>query len=214
MDRKELTIVEHLVEFRKRLLAVVICFFLVFCVSLLFADQIYQYVTQSFQQKLIVLGPNDILWIYIRLSSLMAFTITLPYTVYHIWSFIKPGLKKEEARAIFAYIPASFLCFLVGLAFGFYFVTPALLQVLLGLGEGLFETQLTAQNYLSFVFQTTLPLALIFELPVIIAFLTSIGIIDCLSPICLFYIISSCSHLNTSRLCQRFGNDCSLDLTL
>ena len=177
MDRKELTIVEHLVEFRKRLLAVVICFFLVFCVSLLFADQIYQYVTQSFQQKLIVLGPNDILWIYIRLASLMAFTITLPYTVYHIWSFIKPGLKKEEARAVFAYIPASFLCFLVGLAFGFYFVTPALLQVLLGLGEGLFETQLTAQNYLSFVFQTTLPLALIFELPVIIAFLTSIGLI-------------------------------------
>ena len=108
---------EYLVEFRKRLLAVVICFFLVFCVSLLFADQIYQYVTQSFQQKLIVLGPNDILWIYIRLSSLMAFTITLPYTVYHIWSFIKPGLKKEEARAVFAYIPASFLCFLVGLAF-------------------------------------------------------------------------------------------------
>ena len=177
MDRKELTIVEHLVEFRKRLLAVVICFFLVFCVSLLFADQIYQYVTQSFQQKLIVLGPNDILWIYIRLASLMAFTITLPYTVYHIWSFIKPGLKKEEARAVFVYIPASFLCFLVGLAFGFYFVTPALLQVLLGLGEGLFETQLTAQNYLSFVFQTTFPLALIFELPVIIAFLTSIGLI-------------------------------------
>ena len=133
--------------------------------------------TQSFQQKLIVLGPNDILWIYIRLASLMAFTITLPYTVYHIWSFIKPGLKKEEARAVFVYIPASFLCFLVGLAFGFYFVTPALLQVLLGLGEGLFETQLTAQNYLSFVFQTTLPLALIFELPVIIAFLTSIGLI-------------------------------------
>ena len=97
MDRKELTIVEHLVEFRKRLLAVVICFFLVFCVSLLFADQIYQYVTQAFQQKLIVLGPNDILWIYIRLASLMAFTITLPYTVYHIWSFIKPCLKTEQA---------------------------------------------------------------------------------------------------------------------
>ena len=45
------------------------------------------------------------------------------------------------------------------------------------MGEGLFETQLTAQNYLSFVFQTTLPLALIFELPVIIAFLTLIGLI-------------------------------------
>ena len=177
MDTKELTIVEHLIEFRKRFIAVIACFSIVFCGTLLFADQLYYYLTQSFNQKLIVLGPNDILWIYLRLASLMSFTITLPFTVYQIWSFIKPGLKTEEARAIFVYIPASFISFILGLAFGFYFVTPALLQVLLGLGEELFETQLTAQNYLAFVFQTTLPLGFIFELPVIIAFLTSIGLI-------------------------------------
>lgn len=177
MDKNELTIVEHLLEFRKRLLAVVICFCLVFCVSLFFADQVYQYVTQGFQQKLVVLGPNDILWIYIRLASLMALAITLPYTVYQIWIFVRPALKQEEAGAVFVYIPATFFCFILGLAFGFYFVTPALLQVLLGLGENLFETQLTAANYLAFVFQTTLPIAVIFELPVIIAFLTSIGFI-------------------------------------
>ena len=177
MDQKELTIIEHLVEFRKRLLAIVICFSLVFCLSLLFADQVYQYITQGFNQKLIVLGPNDILWIYLRLASLMAFSLTLPYTVYQVWCFVRPALKTEEAGVIFVYIPASFICFIVGLAFGFYFVAPALLQVLLGLGENLFETQLTALNYLDFVFQTSLPLALIFELPVIIAFLTSIGLI-------------------------------------
>ena len=177
MNRKELTIIEHLVEFRKRLLAVVVCFFLVFCVSLLFADQVYQFITQGFNQKLIVLGPNDILWIYLRLASLMAFSLTLPFTVYQVWSFVRPAFKTEEAGVIFAYIPATFLCFILGLAFGFYFVTPALLQVLLGLGENLFETQLTAQNYLAFVFQTTVPLAFIFELPVIIAFLTSIDLI-------------------------------------
>ena len=177
MDKKELTIIEHLVEFRKRLLAVIICFSLVFCISLLFADQVYQYITQGFSQKLIVLGPNDILWIYLRLASLMAFSLTLPYTVYQVWCFVRPALKTEEVGAVFVYIPATFLCFVLGLAFGFYFVTPSLLQVLLGLGENLFETQLTAQNYLDFVFQTTMPLALIFELPVIIAFLTSIGLI-------------------------------------
>ena len=177
MDKKELTIIEHLVEFRKRLLAVVICFSLVFCISLLFADQVYQYITQGFSQKLIVLGPNDILWIYLRLASLMAFSLTLPYAVYQVWCFVRPALKTEEAGPIFAYIPATFLCFILGLAFGFYFITPALLQVLLGLGENLFETQLTAQNYLAFVFQTTVPLAFIFELPVIIGFLTSIGFI-------------------------------------
>ena len=84
----------------------------------------------------------------------------------------------NEARAVFAYIPATFLCFVLGLAFGFYFVTPTILQVLLSLGEGLFETRLTAQNYLSFVFHTTIPIACLFELPVLVSFLTSIGLLN------------------------------------
>ena len=57
------------------------------------------------------------------------------------------------------------------------FVSPAILEVLLKLGEGLFDTQITAQNYLSFLLHTTVPLAVLFELPVIVSFLTSIGIL-------------------------------------
>ena len=61
--------------------------------------------------------------------------------------------------------------------FGFYYISPAILQVLLQLGDGLFETQLTAQSYLTFLLHTTVPIAVLFELPVIVAFLTSIGIL-------------------------------------
>lgn len=177
MGKKELTIVEHLTEFRKRFVAVVVCFCLTFCFSLFYADKLYQFLTQSFQQKLIVLGPSDILWIYVQLSSLLAVTLTLPFLVFQIWQFIKPALSEGEAKSIFLYLPASFFCFLAGLLFGFYLVTPAILEVLLGLGEGLFDTQLTAQNYLTFVFQTTVPLAILFEMPVMVAFLTSIGLL-------------------------------------
>ena len=164
-----MTIVEHLVEFRRRFIAVVLCFFLVFCITLLFAGELYAYLTRGFDKPLLVLGPNDILWIYINLASLMAFTVTLPFTTYQIWQFVKPGLRDNEARAIFAYIPATFVCY--------YFVSPAILEVLLKLGEGLFDTQITAQNYLSFLLHTTVPLAVLFELPVIVCFLTSIGIL-------------------------------------
>ncbi|MEB3643987.1 twin-arginine translocase subunit TatC [Streptococcus salivarius] len=176
-SKDEMTIVEHLVEFRRRFIAVVLCFFLVFCITLLFAGELYAYLTRGFDKPLLVLGPNDILWIYINLASLMAFTVTLPFTTYQIWQFIKPGLRDNEARAIFAYIPATFVCFVLGLAFGYYFVSPAILEVLLKLGEGLFDTQITAQNYLSFLLHTTVPLAVLFELPVVVSFLTSIGII-------------------------------------
>ncbi|WP_128837671.1 twin-arginine translocase subunit TatC, partial [Streptococcus sp. DD11] len=178
MNRKEQTVIEHLTEFRRRFIAVLACFICVFLISLLFSADIYKWLTSNFEQKLLVLGPDDILWIYVSLASLAAFSLTLPFLVYQIWAFIRPALKDREAKAVFVYIPATFLCFVLGLAFGFYFVTPALLQVLLSLGEGLFETQLTAQNYLSFVFHTAIPIACLFELPVLVAFLTSIGLLN------------------------------------
>lgn len=177
MDKKQQTIIEHLTEFRRRFIWVLLCFILVFGVSLVFSADIYRWLTASFDRKLLVLGPDDILWIYISLASLSAFSLTLPFMVYQIWEFVRPALRDSEARAIFAYIPASFLCFVLGLAFGFYLVTPAILQVLLSLGDGLFEVQLTATNYLAFVFHTTLPIAVLFELPVLAAFLTSIGLL-------------------------------------
>lgn len=173
----EQTIVQHLSEFRWRFLAVILCFFLAFSLSLLFAANLYTFLTQNFTQKLIVLGPNDILWIYVSLASLAAFVVTLPFTVYQIWAFVRPALNPKERRAILVYVPATFVCFVAGLAFGYFLVTPALLEVLLSLGEGLFDTQLTAQNYLTFVLHTTVPMACLFELPVLISFLTSIGLI-------------------------------------
>ncbi|KXT74568.1 Twin-arginine translocation protein TatC [Streptococcus sp. DD10] len=107
----------------------------------------------------------------------MAFTLTLPITVFQIWQFVKPALREGEAGAVLFYVPASFSCFVIGLLFGFYFVSPAILQVLLSLGDGLFETQLTAHNYLTFLLHTTVPIAVLFELPVIVSFLTSIGLL-------------------------------------
>lgn len=173
----KMTIVEHLVEFRKRLIAVVLCYIIVFIVAFVFAGELYQILTAGLHQKLLVLGPNDILWIYVSLANLTAFSLTLPFIVYQIWQFVRPALREKEARAVFAYIPASFICFVLGLAFGYFFVSPAILEVLMRLGEGLFDTQLTAQNYLTFLWHTTLPLGVLFELPVLVAFLTSIGLL-------------------------------------
>ena len=127
-SRDEMTIVEHLVGFRRRFIAVVLCFFLVFCITLLFAGEIYAYLTRGFEKPLLVLGPKDIILIYIILAILMAFRVSLPFTTYQLWQFVKPGLRDNEARAIFAYIPATFVCFVLGLAFGYYFVSPAILS--------------------------------------------------------------------------------------
>ena len=169
--------VDHLTELRKRLILSLVFFIVSFIVSLLWSTDIYKFLTSNFNNKLIVLGPNDILWIYLTLSGLCAFTFSIPFICYQIWAFIKPALEEREARALLVYIPAVFICFSVGLAFGFFLVTPAILNVLLSIGDDLFNTQLTAQNYLSFVINTTIPIAILFEFPVIVAFLTSLGIL-------------------------------------
>lgn len=178
MTAREERVLDHLVEFRKRLIAVLLVFGLVFLVSLYFSPTFYQFLTSNLEQKLLVLGPNDILWIYVSLASLASFSLILPFICYQIWAYIKPALKAEEARTLLTYIPAVFLCFVAGLAFGFYLIVPALFGVLMSLGEGLFLTQITAQNYLAFVFHTCLPLAILFEFPVVVAFLTKLGLVN------------------------------------
>ena len=72
-------------------------------------------------------------------------------------------------RVLSCLYPSNFCLFCIGFwPLVYYFVSPAILEVLLKLGEGLFNTQITAQNYLSFLLHTTVPLAVLFELPVVV----------------------------------------------
>ena len=178
MNFKEQTVVEHLEEFRKRFVISLIFYIIIFVISLFFSNKIYKLLTYSFHAKLIVLGPDDILNIYIMLASVSAISLSLPFICYQIFAYIKPALEEREAKMILNYIPAIFILFILGLSFGFFVVTPALLHVLLSLGDNLFSVQLTAHNYLQFILHTSLPIAIIFEMPVITAFLTSLYILS------------------------------------
>ena len=173
----EQTLIEHLSEFRKRLIITIIFFIIAFLISLVFCSNIYKLLTASFNQKLVVLGPNDILSIYLMLAGICAFSLTLPFASYQIWAFVRPALEEREAKVVLSYVPATFILFITGLCFGFFFITPALLNVLLSFGDDLFNIQLTANSYLTFIIHTSLPLGIIFELPVIVAFLTSLHIL-------------------------------------
>ena len=176
-EEKNQSLIEHLGEFRKRLIMTIIFFLVAFVVSFVFCADIYRLLTYPFSKKLLVLGPDEVLGIYVTLAGICALSFTLPFASYQLWAFIKPGLKEKEARMILTYIPATFILFVGGLAFGFFMITPALLNVLLSIGEDLFNVQVTARNYLEFVLHTSLPVAVVFELPVIAAFLTSLHIL-------------------------------------
>src|SRR5690625_3624996 len=117
------------------------------------------------------------IWIYFTIAGLMAIVATLPVLSLQLWLFIKPGLTKSERRASLSYIPAIFLLFVIGLAFGYLMFVKLILPFLLSLNDGMFNELFTVERYFRFLFRVTIPFALLFEIPIIIMFLTSLGIV-------------------------------------
>lgn len=178
MEDKELNLVEHLDELRNRLIISVVAFIVFFIVGFIFVEDIYNWFVRDLDVKLIVLGPSDIIWIYFMLASVIAIAGTIPVLALQIWLFVKPALKPIERKVTLSYVPALFLLFIVGLAFGYFVIFPVLMQFLIELGGEMVVTNFTAEKYFRFILYTTLPFGFLFELPVVAMFLTSLGIIN------------------------------------
>lgn len=178
MEDKELNIIEHLDELRKRLIITVAAFIVFFIVGFMYVEEIYQWFVKDLEVKLIVLGPSDIVWVYLMIASVIAIAATIPILATQIWMFVKPALKPFEIKVSLSYVPALFILFIVGLCFGYFVIFPMVMDFLINLGGDMFVTNFTADKYFRFVMNMTLPFGVLFELPVVVMFLTSLGIIN------------------------------------
>ena len=178
MEDIELNIIEHLDELRNRLIFTAITFLVFLFGSFFFVKDIYLYFTRHLHEQLIVLGPSDIMWIYFTIASVIAIACTIPVLAIQIWLFVKPALKKQEQKIALLYIPALFLLFVGGLAFGYFIIFPIVLNFLLELGIGVMDVSFTVERYFKFIINMSLPFGVLFELPIVMMFLTSLGILN------------------------------------
>lgn len=178
MGDKELNLVEHLDELRKRLIISVSAFFIFFIVGFMYVKEIYQWFVRDLDVKLIVLGPSDIIWVYFTIATVIAVAGTIPVLAWQLWLFVKPALKPIEQKISLSYIPALFVLFIVGLCFGYFVIFPTVLGFLVELGGEMLQTNFTADKYFRFIMHMSLPFGVLFELPVVAMFLTSLGIIN------------------------------------
>jgi len=176
MEDKELNLVDHLEELRKRIIISALAFVAFFIVGFIYVDDIYKWFVGD--QKLMVLGPSDIMWIYFMLAGVVAIAATIPVLALQIWLFVRPALRPVERKITLSYVPALFLLFICGLAFGYFAIFPMVLDFLVNIGQDMFVTNFTAERYFSFIMNMTLPFGVLFELPVVVMFLTSLGIIN------------------------------------
>ncbi|MFP5113846.1 twin-arginine translocase subunit TatC [Bacillaceae bacterium C204] len=178
MQKHEMDLIGHFEELRKRLIFVLGTFILFFIVSFIYVQDIYHWIVKDIGVKLAILGPSDILWVYLILSSVVAIAGTIPMAAYQTWLFVRPALKETERKVTLAYVPALFLLFIIGIAFGYFIIFPMVYKFLLSMSEGMFMTFFTTEKYFQFLIHMTLPFGFLFELPVIIMFLTSVGVLN------------------------------------
>ncbi|WNF21407.1 twin-arginine translocase subunit TatC [Mesobacillus jeotgali] len=178
MEDKELNLVDHLDELRNRLIISAVAFIIFFGVGFFYVKEIYNFFVRDLDVKLIVLGPSDIVWIYFMLATIIAIAGTIPVLATQIWLFVKPALRPIERKISLSYIPALFILFIVGLAFGYFVIFPTVLNFLVELSGDMLVTNFTAEKYFKFIMNMTIPFGVLFELPVVVMFLTSLGIIN------------------------------------
>ncbi|WP_332630973.1 twin-arginine translocase subunit TatC [Halalkalibacter flavus] len=170
-------VVNHLEELRTRIIIIGLGFVAFFILSFIYVKEIYEFLIKDIDHKLTILSPVDVIWAYMMISVVVALTFSIPLITYQIWKYVSPGLKKEERSAGLFYIPIFLLLFILGLCFGFYIIFPLVMNFLMSMVDGQFETMFTIDRYFKFMFSLTVPIALLFELPAVVLFLTKIGLI-------------------------------------
>ena len=182
MTKDAMPLLEHIGELRKRVLWSALFFVLTAIIGLVVGVPIIKYLMSVEPVKgmdLNAFSPWDAVRIYMNVALYVGFVLALPFILFQLWLFVKPGLREQERSASLMYIPGACLLFLIGIAFSYFVVFPLAFYFTNFLtGQmGLKETYGLA-NYFSFMFNIVVPISLLFELPIVVMFLTKLRLLN------------------------------------
>jgi sec-independent protein translocase protein TatC len=181
MNDKEMSVYEHLGELRKRLIIVLVFFGVALIGSFFFVEPVILYLQQTDEAKELTMNAfrlTDPIKIYFQFAFVIAFILTAPVLLYQIWAFVSPGLYEKERKVTLSYIPLSIFLFLAGVSFAYFVLFPFVVHFMQNLAERLGIHQVIGINeYFTFLLQLVLPFGIVFQLPVVVMFLTRLGLI-------------------------------------
>ena len=169
---------DHLEDLRWRLLKAVISLIVAAGGCFYFADQILTFIIKPLgDTQLFVTEVTGSFYAYLKISLIAGVMAALPLIFYQLWSFISPGLYREEKIYVLPLVAASTLLFIGGAAFCYYLILPIALSFLIGYSGDLLSPIITVGSYISFTGMLLLAFGFGFEIPVIAYFLGKVGII-------------------------------------
>jgi sec-independent protein translocase protein TatC len=183
-ERAELpgmSLMEHLEELRKRIVHSAAYLAAGFLVAYIFHERLYGFVQAPLDKlhiKLNYTHPMDSLNLYLQVSLIGGAILASPFILYQVWLFIAPGLYQKEKRFVVPFMAATVSLFLLGASFGYFFVLPGALKILiLDFGKR-FNPIITIEEYTGFFLSVILGLGISFEMPILIFFLALFGIVS------------------------------------
>ena len=180
-----MTFFEHLSELRKRIINSLISIAVGAGIGWFAAPHFVNWITKPMlkalaqahlDQKLVYTHPAGYLNLLISLSVYLGLVIASPWILYQVWLFVAPALYKHERSAITGFLFSTVFLFLAGIAFGYFVSLPYVLRFLISF-QGPVVPLISINEYFDLILMILLGLGLVFELPVLIFFLSLFGIV-------------------------------------
>jgi sec-independent protein translocase protein TatC len=181
-ESAKMTFLEHLDELRKRLTHIIAYIGVGFLASFYFHKQLYDFLAIPFNKvapagrRLVYTNLTDPFTMYMKVAFVGGIFLTIPFILYEVWKFIAPGLYRKEKKYVVPFLVSSVFLFLAGGAFCYWIVLPQAYKFLMDFGSS-FDPMVKIDEYFDLTTMMLLGFGLVFEMPVIVAFLSLFGLV-------------------------------------
>lgn len=178
-ERETMSLLQHLEEFRKVIIISLLAIGIASIISFFFIDQILGVITRPLDAqgiRLVYTAITEGIFVKFKIALVAGTFFAAPVALWQAWRFVVPALYPHEKKYVYRLVPISIILFVSGVVFAYFAIFPVAIFVLIKLASE-FDPMLTISKYLSFTLTFLIPFGLIFELPLVVYFLTKIGVI-------------------------------------
>ncbi|MBW1734498.1 MAG: twin-arginine translocase subunit TatC [Deltaproteobacteria bacterium] len=183
IDENKQPFLGHLEELRKRLVACAIAVGVGFAVSYAFSERLFNLLVMPLKavmpegDHLIFTNLPEMFFTYLKVAFLSGVLLMAPFIFYQLWMFVAPGLYRREKRYVIPFVVTSTILFVGGALFGYFVVFPFGFKFFIGFSNEYVKALPSVKQYFSFAIKLLFAFGLVFELPVVIFFLTKMGVV-------------------------------------
>jgi len=178
---EEATLVEHLDELRARIFVSLGALAVGFTIAFVLHHRIIHWLNRPLpagKKHPITLGVAEPFLTSMKVSLAVGLAIALPIVLWQLWSFLAPAVEEHAQRMVAMFVLFATGLLVAGIAFGYYLVLPQAIHFLTNFDDTLYNVQIRASNYYSFVLTVLIAVGLVFELPIFVLALVRLGVLS------------------------------------